>query len=341
MMSIYQEVQSRLKESPRRWLVTGVAGFIGSHLLEALLSLRQEVIGFDNFSTGKQANLEEVRSVVGEELWESFEFVEGDTRDVKTCSRLLEKDVDYVLHQAALGSVPRSVADPISSCDNNISGFLNLITASQRSGVSRFVYASSSSVYGDYPGLPKSESNGVGRLLSPYSVTKYANELFSQSFSNVYDFNAIGLRYFNVFGPRQDPSGPYAAVIPKWIELMLRGESIQIHGDGLTSRDFCFVDNVVMANILAATAPKDVGENVFNIACGEKTTLNEVFQLLCEYLGQEGVVPEYCSFRKGDVRESLADISKAQGLLGYYPEVNFQEGLRRTVLCSKGFRIGS
>jgi len=328
---LYHELQSSLRAAPRTWLVTGVAGFIGSNILETLLQLDQYVLGLDNFSTGHQENLDEVHTKVGPRKWARARIVEGDIRDLQTCYRLCA-DVDYVLHQAALGSVPRSLADPIASHDTNVSGFLNMLVAARDAKVRRFVYASSSSVYGDHPALPKIEDN-VGQPLSPYAATKAMNETYAGVFARSFALSSIGLRYFNVFGPRQDPAGAYAAVIPRWLAALLQREPIHIFGDGETSRDFSYIDNVVQANLLAATTENPAALNqVFNIAIGETTTLNELFQSIQNALRQmDPSIPEqqpiYNEFRPGDVRHSHASVEKAQRLLGYSPTHRIQQGL--------------
>jgi UDP-N-acetylglucosamine 4-epimerase len=333
--SAYQKVQAELESAPKAWLVTGVAGFIGSNLLETLLKLDQRVIGLDNFSTGHRKNLDEVKSLVSAEQWARFRFLEGDICDESICRQACQ-GVDFVLHQAARGSVPRSIIEPLASHAANVTGFLNLLVAAREAKVQRFVYASSSSVYGDHPDLPKMEDK-IGQPLSPYAATKRMNEIYADTFARAYGFESIGLRYFNVFGPRQDPDGAYAAVIPKWIATMLRSTSVDINGDGETSRDFCFIDNVVQANILAATVSDAQSINqVYNIAIGERTTLNELFQFLRSSLGRRnpGLAnqePVYRDFRPGDVRHSLADISKAERLLGYSPNVRAQDGLERAM----------
>jgi UDP-N-acetylglucosamine 4-epimerase len=324
----YQQQQQILKASPKIWLVTGCAGFIGSNLLETLLKLDQTVVGLDNFATGHRHNLSEVQSLVSAEQWQRFTMIDGDIRDLSACQQAVE-GVDYVLHQAALGSVPRSINDPITSNATNISGFLNMLQAAKEAGVKGFVYAASSSTYGDHPALPKVEAN-IGKPLSPYAVTKYVNELYSDVFSRCYGFHSTGLRYFNVFGPRQDPNGAYAAVIPKWTAAMIAGEEVAINGDGETSRDFCFVANAVQANILAATTPLGQSE-VFNVAVGDRTTLNDLFHAIQQRLSQNGVSylasPAYRDFRAGDVRHSQADVSKAGQLLGYVPSHTLSAGL--------------
>jgi UDP-N-acetylglucosamine 4-epimerase len=327
----YQQTQAALQAVPQTWLVTGVAGFIGSNILEELLRLDQYVIGLDNFSTGYQANLDEVRALVGPEKWSRANIIKGDIRDVATCQRACS-GVDFVLHQAALGSVPRSVSDPIRSHESNVSGFLNMLVAARDAAVSRFVYASSSSVYGDDPGLPKIEER-VGEPLSPYAATKAMNEVYARVFAKAFGLQCIGLRYFNVFGPRQDPNGAYAAVVPRWIAALLEGRQIHINGDGETSRDFSYITNVVQANILAATTENLGAVNqVFNIALGEMTSLNTLFDViqsavrkLDHSLPQQ--TPIYRDFRAGDVRHSLADIEKAQRLLGYSPTHPIRDGL--------------
>lgn len=331
MPSRYEQVRVQLAQQPKRWLVTGVAGFIGSNLLETLLRLDQQVVGLDNFSTGYRRNLDEVRESVSPEQWAHFRMIEGDIRDLAACRTACD-GVDYVLHQAALGSVPRSLEDPICANENNISGFLHMLVAARDAGVRRFVYAASSSTYGDHPELPKVEDR-IGKPLSPYAVTKLVNELYAEVFGRAYGFKAIGLRYFNIFGPRQDPNGAYAAVIPKWFAGLLQGEEIFINGDGETSRDFCYIDNCVQANILAAVAGLgEAVDQVYNVAFGERTTLNQLFELIRNLVAQErpaagGVSPVYRDFRAGDVRHSLADITKAKTLLGYAPDFSVREGL--------------
>ena len=393
-MTAYQQLCQQLPQTPKTWLITGVAGFIGSNLLETLLKLNQRVVGLDNFATGYQRNLDEVQSLVSAEQWANFQFIKGDIRNLEDCRRAMTFDlfvapklslrarpaihgsriksgmtagksktpthpVDYVLHQAALGSVPRSVEDPITTNATNISGFLNMLVAARDAKVKRFVYAASSSTYGDHPGLPKVEDT-IGKPLSPYAVTKYVNELYADVFAKTYGLQSIGLRYFNVFGPRQDPNGAYAAVIPKWIASMIQGEPIYINGDGETSRDFCYVANAVQANLLAATvdsslrakrgnpsagiaAPVSViagsdpqsmspVNQVYNVAVGERTTLNELYEQLriklqSRYPHLQNAKPVYRDFRAGDVRHSLADISKAATHLGYAPTQRIGAGL--------------
>lgn len=327
-MIAFERAKQQLIAAPKTWLVTGCAGFIGSNLVENLLKLGQKVVGLDNFATGKQHNLTQVQQIVGAELWQQFRFIEADIRDPAACLNACI-GVDYVLHQAALGSVPRSINDPIATNETNISGFLNMLVAAKEHKVSRFVYAASSSTYGDHPALPKLEAN-IGNPLSPYAVTKYVNELYADVFSRCYGFHSVGLRYFNVFGPRQDPHGAYAAVIPKWTAAMIAGEDVAINGDGETSRDFCFVANAVQANILAALSSPEQSE-VYNVAVGDRTSLNTLFHAIANSLQAEGVdyskQPLYRDFRAGDVRHSQADISKARQQLGYEPSHNIGQGI--------------
>ncbi len=329
-MSQYDTVRAALRAAPRTWLITGVAGFIGSNLLEALLKLDQRVVGLDNFATGHQHNLDEVQSLVEPEQWARFKFIKGDIRELVDCQTACQ-GVDHVLHQAALGSVPRSIADPLTTNAANITGFLNMLTAARDARARSFTYAASSSTYGDHPGLPKVEEV-IGTPLSPYAVTKYVNELYAGVFARCYGFATIGLRYFNVFGPRQDPNGAYAAVIPKWASALLKRAPVQINGDGETSRDFCFVDNAVQANILSActTAPEALNQ-VYNVAVGDRTTLNTLFDLIRDSLINEGIDPHarpvYGDFRAGDVRHSQADIAKAKCLLGYEPSHTLHRGV--------------
>ncbi|MEN8134890.1 MAG: NAD-dependent epimerase/dehydratase family protein [Thermodesulfobacteriota bacterium] len=331
MTTAYKKIQEQLKKTPKKWLVTGVAGFIGSNLLETLLELDQKVVGLDNFSTGYQHNFDEVQGLVAKEQWSRFSFIEGDIRELETC-KIVCRGVDYILHQAALGSVPRSIGDPILANENNISGFLNMLVAARDEEVQRFVYAASSSTYGDHPGLPKVEDK-IGKPLSSYAVTKLVNELYADVFARSYGFKAIGLRYFNIFGQRQDPNGAYAAVIPKWFDSLIKNETVFINGTGETSRDFCFIDNCVQANLLAATADQEKATNqVYNIAFGERTTLTELFTLIKERVSKYNetamdAAPQYRDFRAGDVLHSLADISKAKELIGYEPFFSVQEGL--------------
>lgn len=340
MASAYEAVKTDLRDNPKTWLVTGCAGFIGSNLLERLLKLGQTVVGLDNFSTGNRQNLDEVRTLVGEEQWQRFRFIEGDVREPAGCSTAC-RGVDYVLHQAALGSVPRSIADPVTSTACNVNGTLNMLVAARDQRVKRFVYASSSSVYGDHPALPKKEEN-IGRPLSPYAVTKYVNELYAGQFAAHYGLECVGLRYFNVFGPRQDPNGPYAAVIPKWVAAMIGGETVYINGTGETSRDFCFVENVVQMNLLAATSGNPAAVNqVYNVAVNARTTLNRLFELLrallaADYPHLSDCRPVYRDFRAGDVLHSQADIAKAERLLGYRPSHAIEQGLAEALGWYRG-----
>ncbi|MBO2560425.1 Vi polysaccharide biosynthesis UDP-N-acetylglucosaminuronic acid C-4 epimerase TviC [Shewanella algae] len=328
-MSQYEVIKNELLETPKTWLVTGVAGFIGSNLLEKLLKLNQTVVGLDNFATGYKHNLEQVKALIKPEQWARFNFIEGDIQDYSTCEQAVV-GVDYVLHQAALGSVPRSISDPITTNAVNISGFLNILDAAKEEGVKSFTYAASSSTYGDHPALPKVEDT-IGNPLSPYAVTKLVNELYASVYSRNYDFKSIGLRYFNVFGPRQDPNGAYAAVIPKWTSAMINGDDIYINGDGETSRDFCFIDNVVQMNILAATTSDENKNEIYNVALGDRTSLNELKSYIKLALLDRGVSCNnnviFRDFRSGDVRHSQADISKSVKKLGYKPEFRVSEGL--------------
>jgi UDP-N-acetylglucosamine 4-epimerase len=332
-MSKYKQVKQELLTDKKTWLITGVAGFIGSNLLETLLKINQTVVGLDNFATGFQHNLDEVKSLVSAEQWEGFTFIEGDIRQLTDCSKACQ-GVDYVLHQAALGSVPRSIADPIATNETNISGFLNMLVAARDANVASFTYAASSSTYGDHPALPKVEAN-IGNPLSPYAVTKYVNELYADVFARSYGFETIGLRYFNIFGKRQTPDGAYAAVIPKWTAAMIKSDEVFINGDGDTSRDFNFVENAVQANILAATADDSAKNQVYNVAVGGRTTLNTLFTALKENLAVNGVnytqEAVYRDFREGDVRHSQADISKIQNALGYAPEFDIIQGIKKAM----------
>ena len=334
-MSAYQKCQDELLAQPKTWLVTGVAGFIGSNLLEALLRLNQNVVGLDNFSTGYQHNLDEVQILVTPEQWNRFNFIKGDIRNLGDCQKACT-GVDYVLHEAALGSVPRSLENPITTNENNISGFLNMLVSARQANVKRFVYAASSSTYGDHPGLPKVEGQ-IGKPLSPYAVTKYVNELYAEVFARCYGFDSIGLRYFNVFGRRQDPNGAYAAVIPKWIGAMIKGDEIFINGDGETSRDFCYIENVIQINLLAATVNSpDAINQIYNVAVGDRTNLNDLYRQL-----QLNIItalpalqipnPTYRGFRAGDVRHSQADVTKAVTLLGYQAKYKVHDGIRDSV----------
>lgn len=340
------KTKQRLREGPGRWLITGVAGFIGSNLLEELLRLDQWVVGMDNFATGHRHNLQQVQDAVTPAQWARFQFQEGDIRSLEDCRRAMTyvsaptlgenqgagHPVDYVLHQAALGSVPRSIEDPITTNACNIDGFLNMLVAARDAGVKRFVYAASSSTYGDHPELPKIEDR-IGRPLSPYAVTKLVNEQYAEVFARTYGFRTIGLRYFNIFGPRQDPEGAYAAVVPRWTAAMIHGEPVWINGDGETSRDFCYIANVLQVNLLAATAEHpDAANQVYNVAVGDRTTLNDLFEAIRSTLEPrfphlQGFRPGYRDFRAGDVRHSLADIGKARALLGYEPSHRIKEGL--------------
>lgn len=332
-MTRYEKIKNELQQKPKTWLVTGVAGFIGSNLLETLLLLDQKVIGLDNFATGHQHNLDEVKRMVSDMQWKNFSFIEGDIRDYPTCERVVT-NIDYVLHQAALGSVPRSIADPTTTNAANITGFLNILTAAKEAEVNSFTYAASSSTYGDHPDLPKVEGN-IGNPLSPYAVTKYVNELYAGVYAKTYGFKTIGLRYFNVFGKRQDPDGAYAAVIPKWTAAMIGGEDVFINGDGETSRDFCFIENTIQMNILAATAKEESKDQVYNVAVGDRTTLNELYHALKYSLETNDVQLAgqltYRDFRIGDVRHSQADISKAKTLLGFEPEFRIQDGINKAM----------
>ncbi len=333
-MSAYENLKNELQRNPRTWLVTGVAGFIGSNLLETLLTLNQRVVGLDNFSTGFQHNLDEVKASVTQGQWSAFRMIEGDIRDIATCHQAC-KGVDYVLHQAALGSVPRSLEDPVITNQNNIDGFLHMLIAARDAKVKRFVYAASSSTYGDHPDLPKVEHK-IGNPLSPYAVTKLVNELYADVFNRSYGFRSIGLRYFNIFGQRQDPNGAYAAVIPKWTAALLDDETVFINGDGSTSRDFCYIDNAVQANLLAATSDNpDAANQVYNVAVGDRTSLNDLYRLIREALAGLGVhceeKLEYRDFRAGDVLHSLADTSKAGKLLGYEPTHRIGEGIKEAM----------
>jgi UDP-N-acetylglucosamine 4-epimerase len=334
-MTVYESIKQRLQSEPKTWLITGVAGFIGTNLLETLLKLNQQVIGLDNFSTGHHRNLEEVKTLVTIDQWTGFRFIQGDIRNLDDCHRACD-GVDYVLHQAALGSVPRSIENPINTNQTNIDGFLNMLLAARDVAVKRFVYAASSSTYGDHPDLPKVEEK-IGKPLSPYAVTKLVNELYADVFAKTYDLKTVGLRYFNVFGRRQDPDGAYAAVIPKWIAAMINNRPVYINGDGETSRDFCYIENTVQANLLAATASNEEAVNqVYNVAVGDRTTLNQLYFHLRDNLAEHfahlrDAKPLYRNFREGDVRHSLADISKSKRLLGYCPTHRIGEGLNEAM----------
>ena len=330
-MSRYAEACGVLQSSPQTWLITGAAGFIGCNLAEALLNLGQRVVGLDNFATGYQKNLDQIRDSVGAAKWENFRFVFGDIRALDDCRQACA-GVDYVLHQAALGSVPRSIEDPLLTNASNVTGFVNMLVASRDAGCKRFVYAASSSTYGDHPGLPKVEDQ-IGKPLSPYAVTKYVNELYADVFARSYGTQSIGLRYFNIFGRRQDPNGAYAAVIPLWVASLIRNLPVYVNGDGETSRDFCYIDNVIQANILSATTENAEAVNqVYNVAVGDRTTLNDLFEAIRVNLAPrfphlENFKPTYRDFRAGDVRHSQADVSKARSLLGYEPTHRMAEGL--------------
>jgi UDP-N-acetylglucosamine 4-epimerase len=332
-MNNFERIQAVLRGNPRKWLITGCAGFIGSNLLEVLLKLDQTVVGLDNLSTGHQHNLDEVRDLVSERQWRRFSFIHGDIRDGETCRQAVA-GIGHVLHQAALGSVPRSIENPVITNDSNINGFLNMLVAARDASVKAFVYAASSSTYGDHPGLPKLEDR-IGRPLSPYAVTKYVNELYADVFWRCYGFRTIGLRYFNVFGKRQDPNGAYAAVIPKWIASMVADRQVVINGDGSTSRDFCYVANAVQANLLAAMNPASPQSEIYNVAVGDATSLNQLFGYLKAILNANGIAvtkdPAYTSFRGGDVRHSQANVDKAMRELGYFPEHRIHDGLEATI----------
>ena len=351
-MSHYDNLQQNLNENPKVWLITGVAGFIGSNLLEKLLKLNQWVVGLDNLSTGHKHNLEQVSANVTREQWLNFNFIEGDICNVVDCERAMSWEVksknneilnqkiktamkvDYILHQAALGSVPRSIEDPLRTNNANVTGFLNMLDTARKYNVERFVYAASSSTYGDHPALPKVEDT-IGRPLSPYAVTKLVNEIYAGVYADCYGLRCIGLRYFNVFGPRQDPAGAYAAVIPRWLESLVRNDPLIVNGDGETSRDFCYVDNAVQANILAAVAKDEAVNQVYNIAFGARTSLNELYEILCRELKLSGHLSisdlQYSNFRAGDVRHSQADISNARERLGYDPAYAVESGIAELV----------
>jgi UDP-N-acetylglucosamine 4-epimerase len=331
----YEDAQQRIKARPRTWLVTGAAGFIGSHLAEALLRLGQPVVGLDNFATGKRENLELLARAAGEARMRSFRFIEGDIRSLDAC-RAACAGVEVILHQAALGSVPRSIEDPLGTHATNVTGFLNMLLAARDAGVARFVYASSSAVYGDHPILPKLEER-IGAAVSPYGLSKYIDELYAGVFARCYGFSAIALRYFNVFGPRQDPESVYAAVVPAWIGALLRNQTAYVNGDGRAARDFCYIDNVVQANLLAATVEDpEALDQAYNVALGEQTSLNELFAMIRAGLAPRlphlrTVRPVHREPRPGDVALSRADIAKAQRLLGYRPQVRIMQGLQRTI----------
>ena len=332
-MTTYQNYLSQLNKNQSTWLITGVAGFIGSNLLEVLLRHGQKVVGLDSFATGYQHNIDMALIDSGlseDEIAQQFQFIEGDICNIDHCQQAC-KDVNYILHQAALGSVPRSIENPALTNNTNINGFLNMLISARDAKVERFVYAASSSTYGDHPDLPKIEDK-IGNPLSPYAVTKYVNELYANVFASTYGLESIGLRYFNIFGKRQDPQGAYAAVIPKWVNSLLKGEPVYINGDGETSRDFCYIDNTVQANLLAALSPSDAANEIYNVALHDRTSLNELYQLIIERLQERGikldnVSPIYRDFRAGDVRHSLADISKAKKRLGYQPTHRITKGM--------------
>lgn len=327
----YDRMKLSLRELPKTWLVTGSAGFIGSNLVQELLNLDQRTVGLDNFVTGTRWNIQNVLDSVDARLHRNFKFIEGDIREMKTCAAACT-GVDVIVHEAALGSVPRSIKDPKATHETNVNGFLNMLIAARDSGVKRFVYASSSSVYGDHPGLPKVE-DAIGRPLSPYAVSKLANELYANVFWKTYNLETVGLRYFNVFGPRQNPAGEYAAVIPKWYNAVLRNEPVVIHGDGKTTRDFCYVDNTVQATLLAATTINtEAFGQVFNVAFSQQATLDDLFLSIKDSLSEQfkrqiDLKPVYMDFRPGDIRHSLADISKARVILGYQPKYSLRDGL--------------
>ena len=347
-MTKYEQLQEHLKDNQSTWLVTGVAGFIGSNLLEKLLILNQKVVGLDNFDTGHQHNIDQAiqdaiascqQSAINNQsntkncqlITDNFTFINGDIREIEVCKQACD-GVDYVLHQAALGSVPRSIEDPINTNRANIDGFLNMLVAARDAKVKRFVYAASSSTYGDHPDLPKVEDK-IGNPLSPYAVTKLVNELYAQVFAKTYNFNTIGLRYFNIFGKRQDPNGAYAAVIPKWTEALIKGKELFINGDGETSRDFCYIENTIQLNLLAATTENpDATNQVYNVAVGDRTTLNDLYKTIKELLEASKIDTSnsklsYRDFRTGDVRHSQADIAKAQTMLNYQPAHKIEQGL--------------
>lgn len=324
---------AKLRADQGLWLITGAAGFIGSNIVEALLGMGKRVRALDNFATGHRSNLDEVRRAVGEENWSRCELVEADIRDA-AAGRAACRNVAYILHQAALGSVPRSIDDPVTTNDVNVSGFINMLDAARREGRARFIYAASSSTYGDEPNLPKVEER-IGRPLSPYAATKAFNEIYADVFRRSYGYGAIGLRYFNVFGPRQDPEGAYAAVIPRWVKAMLSGASVRVNGDGETSRDFCFVANAVQANIRAALAADEAQGEVYNVAVGKRTSLNELLCAIRAVLAERGIASNasvsHGPARAGDVRHSLAHIGKAERLLGYKPTHDLCAGLREAM----------
>jgi UDP-N-acetylglucosamine 4-epimerase len=340
MSEAMTKLEARLREEPQRWLVTGAAGFIGSHLVTHLLRLGQHVVGLDDFSTGRRSNLAAIMRDVGTEGWARFTMIEGDIRDPAACGAAVD-GVQRVLHQAALGSVPRSIEQPEATHSVNVDGFVNMALAASRAGVQSFVYASSSSVYGDHPALPKVEPQ-LGRPVSPYAASKRIDEVYAEAFAACYDLHGVGLRYFNVVGPRQDPNGAYAAVVPRWLALLEQGERPAIFGDGETSRDFCPIENVVQANLLAAFSGEAAAGRAFNVALGGRTTLNELFTILRDGMAERGapcagIEPSYGDFRKGDIRHSHADISAAREALGYEPTVSLSDGLGEAM---DAFRAG-
>jgi UDP-N-acetylglucosamine 4-epimerase len=333
-MTRYQELCRTLEAEPRRWLVTGAAGFIGSALVEKLLALGQHVVGLDSFITGHRHNLDDVRAVVGDQAMRRFQLVEGDIRDLETCRRAMG-EVDLVLHQAALGSVPRSIEDPIASHQCNVDGTVNVFCAAHGAGVRRVVYASSSSVYGDHPGLPKIE-DAIGRPLSPYAATKRIDEVYADVWQRSFGLEVVGLRYFNVYGRRQDPQGPYAAVIPRWIAALAAGAPCVIFGDGSQSRDFCYVDNAVQANLLAATGPASATAEVYNVGLEGRTDLVQLFRMLRDRVAAfhphaAATEPEFAAPRPGDVQHSQASVDKIRQQLGYQPTHGIEQGLTETV----------
>jgi UDP-N-acetylglucosamine 4-epimerase len=334
----YHDICARLRSEPRHFVITGAAGFIGSHLTEKLLRLGQTVVGLDNFATGSRDNLSEMLSGIGAEERSRFRFIEGDIRDPRACSDAVE-GADTVLHQAALASVPRSMKDPLSTHSVNVDGFVNMLLAAHAAGVGRFVYASSSSVYGDEEAHPKTEPR-IGRPLSPYAATKLINEIYAGTFQRTHGIRSVGLRYFNVFGPRQDPAGPYAAVIPRWVECLLKDERCTVFGDGSASRDFCFIDNVVQANVLAACTPEgELGHDVFNVACGARTTLVELFEAIRESVVRFVPSAEFATLsfdppRAGDILHSFASIDRAKEALGYEPSHDVARGMSETIAWS-------
>lgn len=341
-MKNFEEISSYLKKNQHTWLITGVAGFIGSNLLEALLKLNQKVVGFDNFDTGYQHNINEAISDAAislkstqAEVSKNFKFINGDIRILNDCINACKK-IEYVLHHAAIGSVPRSIQDPIYTNKANIDGFLNMLVSANEAKVKMFVYAASSSTYGDSKELPKIEDR-IGKPISPYAVTKLVNELYADVFNSVYGFNSIGLRYFNIFGKRQDPNGAYAAVIPQWINRILNNQSIYINGNGKNSRDFCYVENVIQINILSALSENKNSHNeVYNVAFNDRTSLNRLHDLINSELlkklpNLDSNKPIYREPRAGDIMHSLADISKAEKMLNYKPEYNIEHGLNLTI----------